>query len=116
MSSTTIVRYLAPWKYKREQELARRLAALRQRDGDCCRRCRRPLRFDLPEGHDLGPKIESIAAVAEGEPPALDNLCLTHRRCHAESIDHTSEVKERIRRKAEAELLSRSRRRKSKAA
>ena len=116
MSSTTIVRYLAPWKYKRELAQQQRLTALRQRDGDGCRRCRRPLRFDLPEGHDQGPKIECIAPVAEGEPPVLDNLCLTHRRCHAESVDHTAEVKERIRRKAEADLLSRSRKRKRKAA
>jgi hypothetical protein len=116
MSSTTIVRYLAPWKYKRELERQQRLTALRQRDGDSCRRCRRALRFDLPEGHDLGPKIECIATVAEGETPTLGDLCLTHRRCHAESIDHTAEVKERIRRKAEAELLSKSRRRRPRAA
>jgi len=116
MSSTIIVRYLNPWKYKREQERLRRLTALRQRDGDACRRCRRLMRFDVAQGHDLGPKIECTAPVAEGQPEAPANLCLTHRRCHAESIDHTAEVKERIRRKAEADLLSKSRKRKRKAA
>ena len=115
MSRSMIARYVNPWKYKREQAEAARLAALRSRDGDGCRRCRRPLRFDLPEGHDLGPKIECIAS-ANGETSAIDHLCLTHRRCNSEKADYTAEVKERIRRKAEADLLSRSRKRKSKAA
>jgi 5-methylcytosine-specific restriction endonuclease McrA len=115
MSRSIIARYVIPWKYKREQA-QKRLAELRRRDGDDCRRCRRPLRFDLPDGHDQGPKVECIAAAAEGEPEALDNLCLTHRRCNSEKADYTAEVQERVRRKAEAELLSRSRKRKSKAA
>ena len=115
MSRSILVKYLAPWKYKRDQE-ALRLAALRSRDGDDCRRCRRPLRFDLPEGHDLGPKIEAIAAAPAGEEPALEHLCLPHRRCNAERADFTAEVKERVRRKAEADLLSKSRKRKRKAA
>ena len=114
MSSSVIGRYLNPWKFKREQAEQQRLQVLRRRDGDDCRRCRRPMRFDLPPGYDLGPKVESIAAAAELE--ALDQLCLCHRRCNSEMADNTDEVKERIRRKAEAELLSRSRRRKSKAA
>jgi hypothetical protein len=116
MSRSVLAKYLNPWKYKREQEEAARLAELRRRDGDECRRCRRPLRFDLTEGHDLGPKIERIAPVADGEAEALDNLCLTHRRCNSERADFTAEVKERVRRKAEADLLSKSRRRKRKAA
>lgn len=116
MSQSTIARYVNPWKFRREQEAAR-LRALRERDGDDCRRCRRPLRFDLPAGHDQGPRVEAVADVAEGEVLALDNLCLTHRRCNTAGADHTVEVKERIRRKAEAELLSRSRpRKRSKAA
>ena len=110
-----IARYLNPWKFKREQE-RQRLQALRQRDGDDCRRCRRPMRFDLPPGHDLCPKVEEIAPGPADKPGPLDSLCLCHRRCNAESVDYTAEVKERIRRKAEAELLSRSRRRKRKAA
>jgi hypothetical protein len=115
MSRTVIAKYLNPWKFRREQQEQRRLHELRRRDGDDCRRCRRPMRFDLQPGHDLGPKVESIAGTADG-PEQLDNLCLCHRRCNAESADYTAEVKERIRRKAEAELLSRSRKRKSKAA
>jgi hypothetical protein len=116
MSSSVIGRYLNPWRFKREQAEQLRLQALRRRDGDDCRRCRRPMRFDMPPGYDLGPKVESIAAAAEGKPEALDQLCLCHRRCNSETADNTDEVKERIRRKAEAELLSRSRKRKSKAA
>src|SRR5947209_15300106 len=115
MSRMMIAKYVTPWRYRREQE-ALRLRTLRERDGDDCRRCRRPLRFDLPAGHDMGAKVEAIVHAPGDEPAALDNLCLTHRRCHAEAADYTAEVKERIRRKAEAELLSRPRKRKSKAA
>lgn len=107
MSPTLIVKYVTPWKYRREEE-QRRIATLRSRDGEDCRRCRRPLRFDLPRGHDLGPKVEAMMTGVAGQPVALDNLCLTHGRCHAET-DLTREVTERVRRKAEAELFTKSR-------
>ena len=111
MSRSIIVRYVNPWKYKREQEEAARVAALRSRDGDECRRCRRPLRFDLTPGHDLGPKVEEIAPTPDGEIAALESLCLTHRRCNAAGADNTAEVTERARRKNEAELFAKSRKR-----
>jgi hypothetical protein len=102
MRLTIIVRYLNPWKLKRDQERAR-VAALRQRDGDDCRRCRRPMRFDLTRGHDLGPRIERLH----------ESDLLTHGRCNPSMIDHTGEVLERIRRRNEAELLAKPRRRKT---
>lgn len=111
MSSMVLSRYVTPWKYKREQELRRRTAELRQRDGDECRRCRRPMRFDLPEGHDSGPKIEQVVPTAGNEEPSLDNMVLCHRRCTAEAADSTREVTERVRRKSEAELFARARKR-----
>lgn len=49
---------------------------------------------------------------AAGAKPDLANLRLTHRRCNASGIDHTEEVTERIRRKNEAELFARSKKRK----
>ena len=108
MSSSVLVRYVNPWRFCREQEAASKVAALRSRDGDQCRRCRRPMRFDLPEGHDLGPTLEPIGP---GEQ-ALDNVCLTHRRCTADAaMDATREVTERVRRKNEAELFVRARKR-----
>ena len=110
--SSVIVKFVNPWKFRRDQA-EQQLRALRQRDGDDCRRCRRPMRFDLPRGHDLGPKVEPILS---DSAEALDNLCLTHRRCISEGADQTVEVKERIRRRAEAELLSGSRRRRRSAA
>jgi hypothetical protein len=110
--SSVIVKFVNPWKFRRDQE-AQRLQALRHRDGDDCRRCRRPMRFDLPSGHDLGPKVEPISP---GTADAIDNLCLTHRRCISEGADHAVEVKERIRRRAEADLLSGSRRKRRTAA
>ena len=110
--SSVIVKFVNPWKFRREQQ-EQRLQVLRQRDGNDYRRCRRPMRFDLPRGHDLGPKVEQVMP---GTAEALENLCLTHRRCISEGFDHTVEVKERIRRRAEAELLSSSRRKRRSAA
>ena len=109
MSRFDLARYVTPWKYRREQE-ARRVAELRRRDGDDCRRCRRPMRFDLPRGHDKGPRIEAITPGTDGEPQSLESLCLCHVRCNAAGADSTSEVTERMRRRNEAELLSRPRR------
>ncbi len=121
MSRSIIAKYVNPWKFRRDAERERR-QALRQRDGDNCRRCRRPMRFDLPNGHDLAPKIEEIPVevmAASGGVSAsmagsdgLDRLCLCHGRCNSESADFTAEVLDRIRRKAESELLSRGRARK----
>src|SRR4051812_28700830 len=111
MSSSTLTRYVTPWKFRREQEELQRVAELRRRDGDDCRRCRRPMRFDLPSGHDLGPRVEEIAQTPRGEQPALDSFCLPHRRCNADSADNTREVQERVRRKGEAALFARSRKR-----
>jgi hypothetical protein len=108
MSASILAKYVTPWKFRRELQ-EQRVAALRARDGDNCRRCRRPIRFDLPAGHDRGPKSEPV--LPGTDPEMLDNLCLCHGRCNAAGSDHTEEVTERIRRKNEAELLSRSRRR-----
>lgn len=108
MPTLSLTRFLNPWKHRRE-EVKRRVEALRQRDGDACRRCRRPMRFDLPNGHDQGAKIEEIRPGTGGDQ--LDNLCLTHQRCNAAGADHTDEVTERIRRRNEAALLSRPRKR-----
>ena len=113
MSSPSIAKYLNPWQRKRERA-AERVRALRQRDGDHCARCRRALRFDLPDGHDQAPKIEP-KPVAPGDG-ALAGLCLCHTRCNQAKIDHTGEVAERIRRKAEAELFVKARGKKRKAA
>jgi hypothetical protein len=112
MSRSIIVKYVTPWKFRREQD-EQRLRALRSRDGDECRRCRRPLRFDLPAGHDMGPTVEAIAPSPASDPQALDNLVLCHRRCTAEAADNTREVQERVRRKNEAELFANSRTRRT---
>jgi len=108
--STSIARFVSPWKYRREQEAAR-IRALRQRDGEDCRRCRRPIRFDLPPGHDHGAWVQPIQFGEQADGAAFENLCLMHRRCNAASADHTAEVTDRIRRKHEAELFSKARKR-----
>ena len=109
--STSIARFVSPWKYRRQQEEAARVRLLRQRDGDECRRCRRTMRFDLPAGHDHGAWVQPVLYAVGAEEDSLDNLCLTHRRCNAASADNTGEVTERIRRKQEAELFSKARKR-----
>ena len=110
MTRSFIAKYVSPWALRKDKQLLQRVAALRERDGDNCRRCRRPIRFDLTRGHDKGPTIQRIAIDAVAEPQGLDELCLCHLRCHAAGADNTDEVTERIRRKSEAELLSSSRR------
>ena len=107
MPRASIVHYLNPWKLRRERE-AERIKALRARDGDNCARCRRELRFDLPDGHDQGAATEEIHP-ADGPAPTIDNLRLCHRRCYSPGTDHTGEVTERMRRKAEANLFARDR-------
>ena len=109
--STSIARFVSPWKYRRQQEETARVRALRQRDGDECRRCRRTMRFDLPTGHDHGAWVQPIHFGIDADDASFDNLCLTHRRCNAASADNTDEVTERIRRKQEAELFSKVRKR-----
>lgn len=111
MSQSIIARYVNPWKYRREQEELQRIAVLRNRDGEDCRRCRRPMRFDLPTGHDQGATVQQVLFETEGGSGVLDNLCLTHRRCNGAAADNTAEVSERIRRKNEAALFTKTRKR-----
>jgi len=106
MTGSDVVKYLNPWKLNREKQ-RQRVEVLRQRDGENCRRCRHPMRFDLPHGHDQSAIVVQIFRAIDGE--VLDNLCLTHMRCNSAGADHTDEVTERIRRRNEAALLSRSR-------
>ena len=113
--SRTILAKVLPWTLRKDRAREQRLAALRRRDGDDCRRCRKPLRFDLPDGHDQGAKIEAIVPSAEAEAQALDNFCLTHRRCNAETGDMTAEVRERLRLQREATLFSKERRKRRRA-
>ena len=112
MTRKTIARYLTPWRFKREKEQLR-FDELRKRDGDKCARCRRPIEFDRPAGHELGAKIERIAPAPRDRADALANLCLTHGRCNVQGRDHTDEVLERLRPAREAELFAKSRKKKA---
>ena len=108
MAGFSLMRFLNPWRHKREAERAR-VEALRQRDGDACRRCRRPIRFDLSQGHDQGARIEAFVCGVEEEGENLANLCLTHGKCNVSGLDHTDEVFERLRPQREAELFAKAR-------
>lgn len=108
MSPTFLARYVSPWALKRDKQLQQQVSALRTRDGDDCRRCRRPIRFDLPRGHDKGPSVEPMGGEANSGAD-IDQLCLCHSRCNSAGTDNTVEVTERIRRRNEAALLSTAR-------
>ena len=108
MASASIIRFLNPRKYRRDRE-AERVRAIKLRDGDKCARCRRPLRFDLPLTHDLAAIVEPAVA----NPANLDSHHLCHRRCNPSGVDHTGEVTERVRRKSEAALFSKKRKRRA---
>ena len=108
MSRTIIAKYVTPWRFRREQR-EQRVSALRQRDGENCRRCRREIRFDLPLGHDKAPTIESALPDPANEEGGLDHLFLCHVRCNAAGADNTAEVTERIRRRSEAQLFAKPR-------
>lgn len=107
MSRSVLIKYVNPWKFRRDQR-EERVTELRHRDGDNCRRCKRPMRFDLQDGHDLMPKIEQIVSKSAGGTEAIDNLCLTHVRCNAKHGCDTAEVKERARIKNEAALFAKA--------
>lgn len=111
MTRTMLARYLNPWMFKRERKQQLRLAELRKRDGDNCARCRRPIHFDRPAGHDLGAKIEELGRGPRDD--ALANLCLTHGRCNVQGRDHTDEVLERLRPEREAELFAKARKKRA---
>ena len=98
--ATFLSKHLNPWKAKRARQ-EQRLAELRQRGGDDCARCRRPLRFDLPPGHDQGARIEEVAT---------GDFRLCHARCNPAGKDDTGAVLARARVKNEAALFERSRR------
>jgi hypothetical protein len=100
----SIVRFLNPWK-ARQEDMRRQLDELRRRDGDNCRRCRRPMSFDLPAGHDGAPALVDLG----GGSANLDNLCLCHSRCNAETVDNTVEVEQRMKLRLEAEAAAQSR-------
>ena len=106
----SIARFLFPRAFRR-QKREQLLAQLRQRDGENCRRCRRPIRFDRPAGHDLGARIELIRRGSADSSEGLDNLCLTHGRCNVKTADRTAEVHERLRPRREAELFIKARKR-----
>ena len=99
-------RFIIPGMFKRDKQ-RQRFAELRQRDGDNCRRCRRPMSFDLPPGHDQAATILQTGPKSKGA--ALDALCLCHVRCHGVTVDNTSEVQERLRLRAEAAVAPKRR-------
>lgn len=106
----SIGRFLNAWKARDEQR-QQRLSELRKRDGDNCRRCRRPIRFDLPSDHDSAPAVVHVGARPGGDGADLDDLCLCHARCNAEAGDSTLAVQERLKQRLQAEPAPQTRKR-----
>ena len=106
--SSGIARYLKPWLARREKAQLR-VAELRSRDGDNCRRCKRPMNFDLPPGHDQAPVLVPVRANSGKGSRALDDLCLCHVRCNGVTVDNTEQVQERLRLRAEESVAPRKR-------
>jgi hypothetical protein len=96
MPQRAIAKFLRPWTFGRDKKQLR-VNELRRRDGDNCRRCRRPMRFDLPRGNDMAPTILQILPEPRGSRAALENLCLCHGHCNRHPGDNTPEVRERRR-------------------
>lgn len=110
--NASLAKYLNPWKFKREEAARQqRIADLRRRDGDACQRCRRAIRFDLPDGHDQAPKFHELSPPPTDAQPPIETQCLVHTRCNAAGADNTAEVTERVRRKGEAALFANNRKR-----
>lgn len=105
MQQIAIAKFINPWVFGREKT-QQRFEKLRERDGDNCQRCRRPMDFNLPRGHAQAPTIEHILPKSRGGTSSkggigtLDNLCLCHGRCNAMAGDNTPEVQERMRLRA----------------
>ena len=75
--NATLAKYLNPWKFKREEAARQqRITAIRERDGDNCQRCRRPMRFDLPDGHDQAPQFHQLAS-PKHRPQSMSNAWST---------------------------------------
>ena len=105
---TAIVRYLNPWTLRRDKQ-RQRLLELRTRDGDHCGRCKRPMNFDLPPGHDQAPVLVPVGANPGKGSRAIENLRLCHVRCNGVTVDSTAQVQERLRLRAEESVAPRKR-------
>lgn len=109
MAGFSLLQIFNPAGYRRRQA-QQQVAALRARDGDCCARCRRPMRFDRPVGHEDAARVEPLLVEETvSDRGSLDNLRLTHGRCNVPGRDHTGEALERLRPAREAELFAKGR-------
>lgn len=65
---------LAPVEVKGRRKDKATVAALLERDGDCCFFCGKPLGDDIT--------VEHLVAVAHGGPNHISNLFLAHQHCN----------------------------------
>ncbi|HEU4499642.1 MAG TPA: HNH endonuclease signature motif containing protein, partial [Sphingomicrobium sp.] len=74
-------RFLPHWLRRHLERKAAR-DAVRQRDGDNCWQCHRPMRFGPPFNVGKAATIEHRLALAHGGTWDLDNLVLCHLGCN----------------------------------
>ena len=96
MARKFAAKYLNPWMFAREAKRAR-VQALRDRDGDTCWRCHRPMRFGSPFNCGKSATIEHKLPKSLGGTGQLDNLVLCHVGCNRHLGANPAEQKERMR-------------------
>lgn len=96
MAKKSAKRFL-PWWIRRSLEQRACKAAVRQRDGDNCWRCHRPMRFGPPFNCGKGASVEHLEPLSQGGTWALGNLVLCHVGCNRHLGANTPEQKKRMR-------------------
>jgi len=96
MTVRKIAKYLNPWMFKREKD-RQRFAKVRERDGDNCWRCHRPMNFTEPRDKAKSATVEHVQPRALGGTSALENLVLCHAGCNRHLGANIPEQKQRMR-------------------
>lgn len=55
---------------------------LRERDGDRCHLCNKPINFDLPGNDPRGPHIDHLVPLSDGGADCKTNVKMAHARCN----------------------------------
>ena len=60
----------------------RKVARLRERDGDLCWLCEQPIDFGVPPGHRNSPTLDHVIPAVHGGSYADSNIKLAHKLCN----------------------------------
>jgi hypothetical protein len=96
MGRKNLKRFL-PWWMKKHLKKRAKIAEIRQRDGDNCWRCHRPMRFGPPYNVGKSATVELKLPKALDGTSALENIVLCHVGCNRHLGANTPEQKQRMR-------------------